>query len=157
MPTIREVATDAEIETIRALFREYQAFIGIDLSFQGFEAELAGLPGSYAPPTGRMFLAWHAGEPVGCVAVRAFAGPRCEMKRLFVRPAARGLGVGRALVARVIEAGRALGYEEMVLDTLSTMTEALGLYRAFGFHEIPPYRPNPFESACFLGKRLGGD
>jgi putative acetyltransferase len=155
MLTIHPVQSDSEVDTVRLLFREYQASLGIDLSFQGFEAELQRLPGEYAPPTGGLLLVSTGSDVIGCVALRAFQGSRCEMKRLFVRPAGRGLGAGRALVARVIAEAQALGYEEMVLDTLPTMAAAQGLYQAFGFRDIPPYRPNPIAGTRFLGKRLG--
>jgi ribosomal protein S18 acetylase RimI-like enzyme len=156
MLTIRQAQTRGDIDTVRKLFREYQALLGVDLCFQGFEAELEGLPGDYAPPGGRLFLASNDGVPAGCVALRALAGSRCEMKRLFVRPAARGLGAGRALVARVIDEARALGYAEMVLDTLPMMAEAQHLYQAFGFRDIPQYCENPIPGARYLGRRLAG-
>ena len=152
--TLRPAATPEEIETVRALFHEYQAGLGLDLGFQGFPAEVRDLPGEYAPPAGRLFLAFLDGEPAGCVALRPFRESRCEMKRLYVRPSGRGHGVGRALVARVLEEARALGYAEAVLDTLPTMAEAQGLYLAFGFRDIPPYRPNPVAGARFLGLSL---
>jgi len=98
MPTIRLAESSGDIDTVRKLFREYQTLLGVDLCFQGFEAELEGLPGDYAPPAGRLFLAANDGVPVGCVALRALAGSRCEMKRLFVRPAARGLGAGSGII-----------------------------------------------------------
>ena len=154
MLTIRQAQTSGDIDTVRKLFREYQTLLGIDLCFQGFEAELEGLPGDYAPPGGRLFLASNEGVPVGCVALRALAGSRCEMKRLFVRPAARGLGAGRALVARIIGATRAIGYAEMVLDTLPMMAEAQHLYQAFGFRDIPQYCDNPIPGTRYLGRSL---
>ena len=154
MLTIRLAESSGDIDTLRKLFREYQTLLGVDLCFQGFEAELEGLPGDYAPPGGRLFLASNDGVPAGCVALRALAGSRCEMKRLFVRPAARGLGAGRALVARIIEEARALGYAEMVLDTLPMMAEAQHLYQAFGFRDIPQYCDNPIPGARYLGRSL---
>jgi ribosomal protein S18 acetylase RimI-like enzyme len=133
---------------------EYQAGIGVDLCFQGFAAELARLPGSYAPPSGRLLLATLGGETVGCVALHAVDAARCEMKRLYVRPAARGLGVGRALVLRVLDEARAIGYSQIVLDTLPTMADAQRLYQQLGFHEIADYQPIHVEGTRHLGKSL---
>jgi ribosomal protein S18 acetylase RimI-like enzyme len=146
--------TASDIAIVRALLVEYQARLGVDLSFQDFDSEMNGLPGDYAPPAGRLLLALHDGNAVGCVALRAAGGTRCEMKRLFVRPDARGLGVGRALVSRVLEEARMAGYAEMVLDTLPTMADAQRLYERFGFGDIPPYRPNPIEGTRYLGRAL---
>ncbi len=143
-----------DIDTVRGLMREYQTRLGIDLCFQGFEAELKGLPGDYAAPGGRLFLATLDGAALGCVALRTLDGSRCEMKRLFVRPAGRGLGVGRALVQRLMDEARAIGYTEMVLDTLPTMTEAQTLYHAFGFRDISPYCVNPIPGTRYLGRSL---
>jgi ribosomal protein S18 acetylase RimI-like enzyme len=145
-----------EIAAAATLFREYVDWLGIDLSFQGFEAELASLPGKYAPPSGELMLAYSpAGETLGCVAVRPLAGSTvCEMKRLYVRPAARGLGVGAALVAAIIISAEELGYTEMKLDTLPSMPEAYALYRRFGFSEIAAYYHNPVPGTVYLGKRL---
>jgi ribosomal protein S18 acetylase RimI-like enzyme len=126
------------------------------LSFQGFEAELASLPGKYAPPTGELMLARApAGDALGCVAVRPLDGMAvCEMKRLYVRPPARGLGIGRALVAAIIKSAEDLGYMEMKLDTLASMQEAFALYTRCGFLEIPPYYHNPVPGTVYLGKPL---
>lgn len=144
----------AELEVIRKLLLEYQSQLGIDLGFQGFQAELQALPGDYAGPKGRLLLALRGGEPLGCVALREFGNSRSEMKRLFVRPSARGLGAGKALVSRVLAEARAIGYSEVVLDTLPSMAEAQILYEEFGFRDIPPYRPNPVPGARFLGLML---
>jgi GNAT superfamily N-acetyltransferase len=154
MVKIAQAASIDEIATIRVLFREYQELLGVDLCFQGFEAEVGGLPGDYAPPGGRLLLATHDATPVGCVALRPFDASRSEMKRLFVRPVVRGLGVGRALVAFVLDEARAIGYSEIVLDTLPSMKEAQQLYERFGFREIPPYRSNPVTGTRYLGKSL---
>lgn len=154
MLKIAQIACSDDIATVRTLFREYQALVGVDLCFQGFEDEVLNLPGAYAPPSGRLLLATHDGAPVGCAALHAERGSRCEMKRLFVRPAARGLGVGRALVSRILDEASAIGYSEVVLDTLPTMREAQRLYGQFGFRDIPPYRPNPVEGTRYLAKRL---
>jgi ribosomal protein S18 acetylase RimI-like enzyme len=145
-----------DIAAAASLFREYADWLGIDLSFQGFEAELASLPGKYAPPTGELLLACApAGDALGCVAVRPLDGPVvCEMKRLYVRPAARGLGIGTALVGAIITSAQALGYAEMKLDTLPSMAEAFALYERFGFLRIPAYYHNPVPGTVYLGKRL---
>jgi GNAT superfamily N-acetyltransferase len=144
-----------EIETATVLFREYADWLGIDLSFQDFEAELATLPGKYTPPEGELLLACsHAGGALGCVGVRPLDGAVCEMKRLYVRPTARGSGVGRALIAAIIEAAEALGYVEMKLDTLPWMDTAMALYQQFGFSEVAAYYDNPVPGVRYLGKRL---
>jgi ribosomal protein S18 acetylase RimI-like enzyme len=144
----------SHVAIVRELMREYQQALDVDLCFQNFEAELRNLPGSYTPPTGRLLLAMHDGSPVGCVALHAIDSTRCEMKRLYVRPSARGLGVGRALIAEVLEAAQHIGYVEIVLDTLPTMIEAQRLYEQFGFSDIASYRPNPIAGTRYLGKRL---
>jgi len=151
---ITQVASADDIVIVRTLLREYQAGLGVDLCFQGFDAEVNGLPGSYAPPGGRLLLATYESSPVGCVALQAVNAGRCEMKRLYVRPHGRGLGVGRALVSAVLDEARAIGYTEVVLDTLPTMTEAQHLYQQFGFHDITAYRPNPVQGTRYLGKTL---
>ena len=145
-----------EIATAATLFREYADWLGIDLSFQGFDAELASLPGKYAPPFGELMLAYSLdGDPLGCVAVRPLEGNAvCEMKRLYVRPAARGLGIGGALVAAIIKSAQELGYAEMKLDTLPSMAEAFALYKRFGFLEIPAYYHNPVPGTVYLSKQL---
>ncbi len=140
----------AEIETVRALFREYADSLGVDLCFQGFEKELAGLPGDYAPPAGRLYLAYVEEKPAACVGLRRIEGDVCEMKRLYVRPLHRGQGIGRQLVLKLIEEARSLGYSKMRLDTLPSMKRAQELYRAMGFKPIEPYRSNPVPGALFL-------
>jgi ribosomal protein S18 acetylase RimI-like enzyme len=135
---------------VRCLFQEYADSIGIDLCFQGFEEELATLPGNYAPPAGRLLLALYEGELAGCVGLRKLDEGVCEMKRLYVRPAYRSFGVGRELTHRVIQEARIAGYDCMRLDSLPSMSRALRLYRELGFREIAPYRENPIEGAVFL-------
>lgn len=151
---LKQVETAEEIEIARGLLREYQQALGVDLCFQGFESELKGLPGAYAPPSGRLLLAWRDGSPIGCVALQHVDANRGEMKRLYVRPSARGTGLGRALLARILEDAVSIGYSEVVLDTLPSMGEAQRLYERFGFREIAPYRPNPIVGSRYLGKKL---
>lgn len=150
---IRE-AVAADIPTVRALFLEYAVGLGVSLCFQKFDEELAGLPGAYAPPTGRLLVAWEGGTPAGCIALRRLAEGRCELKRLYVCPAFRGHGLGRLLATRALEEATAAGYEAAYLDTLPSMTEAVALYRALGFAQIEPYCHNPVPGALFFTKTL---
>jgi GNAT superfamily N-acetyltransferase len=151
MLRIHEARTAEELEHARLLFLEYAEWLAVPLDFQNFDAEVAGLPGDYAPPRGRLLLASDDGELVGCVALHAWDDVVCEMKRLYVRRSHRGRGVGRALVARVIEEARAAGYRAMRLDSLSArMHDAVTLYRRFGFVEIAPYRHNPHPDTVYL-------
>ncbi len=161
--SIRPAAGAADVAAARALFLEYAAWLEEDLCFQGFEQELASLPGKYAPPDGRLFLACRDGAPIGCVALRRFDADSGELKRLYVQPDHRGHGVAQALGAAAIEAARAVGYRRVVLDTLDRMTAARKLYVATGFREIPAYYVNPIPGAQFMervlrdeGKEMGG-
>jgi GNAT superfamily N-acetyltransferase len=151
---IRPARIPADIPVARDLFRDYAAGLGIDLGFQDFDAELASLPGKYAPPRGRLLLAWDGANAVGCVALRAISDEDCEMKRLFVRPGHRGEQVGHKLAERICSEARAAGYRRMCLDTLSTMSSALWLYSSLGFRPIEPYVFNPIEGAIFLALDL---
>jgi putative acetyltransferase len=148
--TIREVHQGEALAIVRRLFEEYAASLGFSVCFQGFDQELAGLPGAYAPPGGRLLLGWSGSEPCGCVALRPLESAVCEMKRLYVRPAYRGSGLGRRLAERLIAEAEGAGYERLRLDTLPSMGAALQLYRRLGFREIPPYTSNPAEGAVFL-------
>jgi ribosomal protein S18 acetylase RimI-like enzyme len=148
----------AQIEAVRALFREYAGTLGIALDFQGFEAELASLPGAYAAPGGALLLALVDGRPAGCGALRGLPeadyANACEMKRLYVPPAWRGLGLGRRLAQQLMDLATQAGYSCMLLDTLDEMEAARGLYAALGFEEIPPYYFNPHAGAHYLKAEL---
>jgi putative acetyltransferase len=143
-----------DLPEVRRMMQEYAAWIGRDLSFQGFARELDGLPGDYAPPGGVLLVARQAGATTGMVALRRLDAGRCEMKRLYVRPAGRGSGVGRALAHRVIEEARARGYVEIVLDTLPIMGRAQEMYVALGFRDIPPYYPSPIAGTRYMALAL---
>jgi putative acetyltransferase len=144
----------SEADEVRALFREYQAELGVDLCFQGFDRELVDLPGEYGPPHGSLLVASVDGELAGCVALRRLGDGVCEMKRLYVRPAFRRQRVGRALAEAMIATARERGYLRMRLDTLPSMAEASALYRSLGFTEIEPYYRNPVPGARFLELEL---
>jgi ribosomal protein S18 acetylase RimI-like enzyme len=153
MEIIRAQTAD-EIEAVRATFREYQQFLGVDLSFQGFEEELATLPGCYAPPKGQLLLARDGPHAVGCVALRPLDDNACEMKRLFVRPDYRGQGLGRLLALRVVSEATALGYVVMRLDTLETLDGAMHLYTLMGFRRRAPYYANPLPGVVYWERAL---
>ena len=136
----------ADMAPVRALFLEYAAATGVDLSFQNFDAELAGLPGDYDP----ILLAYWNGELAGCIALHPFGDGICEMKRLYIRPPFRKYGIGRALTVRILEEARARGFRAIRLDTLPSMQQAMKLYESLGFVDIEPYRYNPIEGTRYL-------
>jgi GNAT superfamily N-acetyltransferase len=140
----------SDLAEVRTLLGEYAASLPFALDFQDFERELRELPGEYAPPRGALLLA--RGE--GCVALRPLDATTCEMKRLYVRPSARGTGLGRRLVEAIVAEARRLGYTQMRLDTVPGMDAAQSLYGQVGFREIPPYRLNPIPNARFLALEL---
>jgi ribosomal protein S18 acetylase RimI-like enzyme len=152
--TIAPASGTDDLASVAALFREYGGSLGIDLSFQQFEEELASLPGEYAEPRGALLLARAGQVAAGCVGLRPLDEGACEMKRLFVRPQFRGRHLGEALVHAAIDAAHARGYARMRLDTLPTMATARRLYQQLGFREIPAYRFNPIEGTTFLERTL---
>ena len=153
--------TPAHITHARTLLQEYATALNFDLCFQRFDAELANLPGDYAPPAGRLLLAYIKDEPAGSIALHSITDltkPEyrfCEMKRLYVRPQARGYNLGRQLIDRILDEARTIGYTHMRLDTIrGTMDHAIALYREYGFYEIPPYRPNPQADVLYFELKL---
>lgn len=154
--SVAPVRSEADLADAIRLFRQYAASLDIDLSYQDFEGEMAAMPGKYAPPRGEILLARGAdGAAIGCVALRAIEPPdTCEMKRLFVAPAGRGLGLGERLVRQIVDIAQAIGYLEMRLDTLPTMTSALAVYRKLGFEPTKPYYDTPIAGTVFLRRAL---
>jgi ribosomal protein S18 acetylase RimI-like enzyme len=151
---LSQAETGAQVEEARTLFKEYADSTGVNLCFQNFGQELDSLPGDYAPPSGRLILAYAGEEPAGCVALRRMDDAACEMKRLYVRPAFRGTGLGRTLAEKIIGEARESGYERMRLDTLPSMRQAIALYRSLGFREIDSYRFNPVEGTLYMELQL---
>ncbi len=148
---IVQAESASQIDDARTIFREYEAWIDLDLCFQGFEAELAALPGKYAIPDGRLLLAYVDDRLAGCIAMRKLDDRICEMKRLFVRNDFRGLRIGISLIERLIADAREIGYAKMWLDTFPPkMGKAVSLYETHGFVEIPPYSENPHSEVLFM-------
>ncbi|HEX4113591.1 MAG TPA: GNAT family N-acetyltransferase [Stellaceae bacterium] len=153
--SIIEARWPEDRDTVRALFRAYVDGLGIDLGFQGIDAEFASLPGKYARPAGLVLLARdEAGAAMGTVAYRPFAPGDCEMKRLYVAPEQRGRGAGRSLCDRLLDEARTAGYRRMLLDTGDWLTPALTLYRALGFAPIPAYYHNPIAGTVYMSREL---
>lgn len=148
------MTSGSDLETVRQLFQEYERHIGVDLCFQGFAAELAGLPGAYAAPTGILLLASDRGVIAGCVAARRWDPDACEMKRLYVRPGFQGAGIGRGLAEQVLAWARQHKYARVLLDTLPSMGTAQGLYERLGFRDVAPYRDNPVAGARYMRLEL---
>lgn len=152
---IKAASAAQDVADARKLIRAYTDALGIDLTFQDLEGELANLPGEYAPPGGALLIGRDdAGAAIGCVGLRKIGDGLCEMKRLYVTPAARKTGLGRALSESVIAKARELGYREMRLDTISDMAAAIGVYRALGFRRIPPYYDTPVADTIFMSLSL---
>jgi GNAT superfamily N-acetyltransferase len=150
----RIVTSGRDLEDVRTLFREYAEWVSVDLSFQRFAEELAGLPGDYVAPRGTLLLCEVDDGPAGCVGVREWQHESCEMKRLYVRPSFRGSGAGLLLAERAIHWAAEQGYRRMLLDTLPSMAAAQRLYERLGFREIAPYRFNPVPGARFMARPL---
>lgn len=150
MIKIVSAETEELLEKARGLFLEYAVSLGFDLGFQDFEQEMADFPDEYSAPHGCLLLALYGEELAGCVALRGLGNGICEMKRLYVKPAFRGLKVGRTLAEAIIKAGKDLGYTHMRLDTVPYMKEAISVYRSLGFKEIDSYRYNPIEGATYM-------
>jgi GNAT superfamily N-acetyltransferase len=153
---IRQATSPSDLAAARTLFQEYAADLGVDLCFQGFAEELAQLPGSYAPPQGRLLIAWIDDVAAGCVALRPFSELICEMKRLFVRHAFRGRGIGKQLVDAIIREANQIGYTTMCLDTLPALTAATRLYESVGFVCRAPYYETPLAETVFMELFLNG-
>ena len=153
---IKHVQTKTEIEAVRKLFREYEAFLDVDLCFQSFEEELADLPGKYSRPSGDLLIGFDGKSVVGCVAVRKLDDGVCEMKRLYVRPEARGTGLGRRLAQEIIKISQELDYALMRLDTLDRLAEAMQLYESLGFRRTAPYYKNPLPGVVYWELDLKG-
>jgi GNAT superfamily N-acetyltransferase len=150
------VTSGPDLEQVRTLLTEYATWVAVDLSFQGFSEELAGLPGEYVAPHGTLLLCVVKGLSAGCVAVRRWQADTCEMKRLYARPEFRGFGCGLFLAQRALDWAAETGYKRMVLDTLPSMTSAQRLYERLGFRDIAPYRFNPIPGARFMARQLPG-
>lgn len=151
---LRQAASEAEMDAARVLFEEYAASLNYSLCFQNFSNELASLPGEYAPPSGCLLLAYASGQLAGCIALRSLEPGVCEMKRLYVRPEFRGMGLGRMLVEAIVSEAREKAYTFMRLDSLPEQERAQGLYKAFGFTYIDAYTRNPVEGARFMELHL---
>ena len=148
---LKQVESDEDVRSVQQLFREYSAWLGVNLCFQNFDKELAELPGEYVPPRGRLWLAVENDQIAGCVALRRIGEGTGEMKRLYVRPEFRGKGLGRTLTEAIIEAARAIGYQRLRLDTLpGKMDQAIAMYRSLGFKDIERYYDNPYDTAAYM-------
>lgn len=158
MVRLKQVESEEEVKQARGLFEEYADWLGFNLCFQNFDKELSELPGDYAPPNGRLFLALENDQVAGCVALRTIDEGIGEMKRLYVRPQFRGKGLGRTLTETIIEVARDLGYQRLRLDTLpGKMDQAIAMYRSLGFKDIERYYNNPYETAAFMELFLNKD
>jgi putative acetyltransferase len=153
--TILQASSPPQIAQARELFLEYASSLGFSLCFQNFDAELAGLPGDYAPPEGRLLLSEYEGQLAGCSALHKLEADICEMKRLYLRPQFRGKGLGRVMAERLIAEAREVGYQRMRLDTVGpVMKDAVAMYRRLGFKEIAAYRENPMAGTLYMELEL---
>ena len=149
--SLTQAESSADIDETRALFKEYEASLGISLCFQSFEQEVANLPGDYAPPSGRLLLGRIGSDVAGCIALRRMDDDTCEMKRLYLRPEFRGLRLGKRMVTAILDEAKQIGYSKMRLDTLpGRMDQAINLYRSIGFKEIAPYYNNPSAETLYM-------
>ncbi len=150
-----QAESPAQVAQVRELFLEYAQSLGVNLCFQNFEQELAELPGHYSPPDGRLLLAEYEGQLAGCVALHPWEPGVCEIKRLYLRPAFRGKGLGLVIAETIIAEAKNIGYQCMRLDTIEPiMKDAVEMYRKLGFKEIAPYRPNPIAGAMYMELQL---
>ena len=147
-------ALASDVPRVQTLLQEYIDWIGLDLAFQEIDAELVGLPGDYAPPRGALLVACRHDQPVAMIGLREFTGTIGEMKRLYVQPSARGHGLARALILRLLEEACVLGYSEIRLDTLPMMGDAQAMYLTLGFRDIEPYYETPIAGTRFMALRL---
>ena len=147
---ILQAETGKNLKLVKTIFKEYAASLDFDLDFQDFREELNSLPGQYASPSGRLLIAMYENKPAGCIALRKLNRGVCEMKRLYVKPQLRGLGIGRALTESIIDEAKRIRYARMRLDTVPSMEKARALYVSLGFKEIRPYRYNPIEGTRFM-------
>lgn len=143
-----------EIDCVKALFTEYTQMLGVNLDFQNYEQELEQLPGKYALPDGRLYLAYAENKAIGCIALREINDVICEMKRLYVKPKFRGKKIGQMLADQIISDAAQLKYDYMVLDTLTSLKSAIILYKKLGFYEIEPYYENPLENVIYMRLKL---
>ena len=152
---LKEVDSNEDYKVATELFKEYASQIGFDLEFQNFNEELQKIESHYSPPRGAIFIAWNEeGAPIGCFGIRKFDESICELKRMYLKTEARGLGIGKQLLKKAIEVGSRLGYKKMRLDTLPSMDSAIKLYETTGFYNIEPYRFNPIEGALYYEIKL---
>lgn len=143
-----------DLDNIKSLFNEYAQSLEVDLCFQDFTQELDSLPGKYAYPDGRLYIAYLNDNVVGCIALRRYDENRSELKRLFIRDGYRGLGISKLLIQKIIQDAIEIEYESILLDTLNTMKPAINLYKSFGFKEIDPYYDNPLDGATYFSLDL---
>jgi ribosomal protein S18 acetylase RimI-like enzyme len=148
--TYKTAKSEEDFKTAKEIFLEYKNSLNLDLCFQKFHEEISDLPSQYSEPAGCIILCYDNNEPIGCIALRKFEGDTCEMKRLYLRPEARGKGSGRVMANKIVEKAKQFGYKKIRLDTIETMKEAIALYKTMGFKVIAPYRFNPLEGVIYM-------